>query len=132
MKRREFITLLGGTAAVWPLAARAQQPGKLPLVGVLVSMVAGAPLQSAFIDSLARPGGNVTGLSGMEAEIGGKRLQLLRDLIPSLARVAVLASTPATDPFLVDHSWRTSAWPQQEPASGLSLRVSFEAVDRLI
>src|SRR3984893_4113401 len=99
MKRREFITLLGGTAAVWPLAARAQQPGKLPLVGVLVSMVAGAPLQSAFIDSLARPGGNVTGLSGMEAEIVGKRLQLLRDLLPSLARVAVLASTPATDPF---------------------------------
>jgi hypothetical protein len=72
MKRREFITLLGGTAAVWPLAARAQQPGKLPLVGVFVSMVAGAPLQSAFIDSLARPGGNVTGLSEMEAEIGGQ------------------------------------------------------------
>jgi putative ABC transport system substrate-binding protein len=64
-----------------------------------IAMAAGAPLQSAFLDSLARPGGNVTGLSGMEAEIGGKRLQLLRDLIPSLARVAVLASTAATDPF---------------------------------
>jgi hypothetical protein len=50
----------------------------------------------------------------MEAEIGGKRLQLLGDLIPNLARVAVLASTPATDPF-VDPSWRTSAWPPQEP-----------------
>jgi hypothetical protein len=35
----------------------------------------------------------------MEAEIGGKRLQLLGDLIPNLGRVAVLASTPATDPF---------------------------------
>ncbi len=65
----------------------------------IVMAPAGAPLQSGFIDSLARPGGNVTGLSGMDAEIGGKRLELLRELIPSLACVAVLASTPATDPF---------------------------------
>jgi putative ABC transport system substrate-binding protein len=175
LRRRAFITLFGGAVA-WPLAARAQQRGKLPLVGVLVSASpphpvvdalrhglqilgysegqnialefrysggrsdraseiatefvrlgvdvivahftpavraamgatqtipivmapAGAPLQSGFIDSLARPGGNVTGLSGMDAEIGGKRLQLLGDLIPGLARVAVLASTTATDPF---------------------------------
>jgi putative ABC transport system substrate-binding protein len=65
----------------------------------IVMAPAGAPLQSGFIDSLARPGGNVTGLSSMDAEIGGKRLQLLRELIPSLARVAVLASNPTTDPF---------------------------------
>src|SRR5262245_26810499 len=64
-----------------------------------IVMVAGAPLQSVFVQSLAHPGGNVTGLSAMDAEIGGKRLQLLRDLIPELARVAVLASTPTTDPF---------------------------------
>jgi putative ABC transport system substrate-binding protein len=175
MRRREFITILGGAAA-WPFGVRAQQRGKLPLVGVLVSASpphpfadafkrglqnlgysegrnialefrysegrseraseiatefarhgvdvivahftpavraamgvtqtipivmapAGAPLQSGFIDSLAHPGGNVTGLSAMEAEIGGKRLQLLRDLIPSLDQVAVLASTTTTDPF---------------------------------
>jgi putative tryptophan/tyrosine transport system substrate-binding protein len=176
VRRREFITLLGGAAVASPFAARAQQVGKLPRVGVLVSASpphpfadaflrglrilgysegrniavnfhytggqsdrageiatgfvrsgvdvivahftpavraamgatqtipivmapAGAPLQSGFIDSLARPGGNVTGLSAMEAELGGRRVQILRDLIPNLVRVAVLASTTAVDPF---------------------------------
>jgi putative tryptophan/tyrosine transport system substrate-binding protein len=65
----------------------------------IIMAPAGAPLQTGFIQSLARPGGNVTGLSGMDAEMGGKRLQLLRQLIPNLCCVAVLGSTPATDPF---------------------------------
>ena len=65
----------------------------------IVMAPAGAPLQLGFIDSLARPGGNVTGISGMDAELGGKRVQLLRQLIPDLSCVAVLASTPATDSF---------------------------------
>ena len=176
MRRREFITLLGGMATAWPLAARAQQPGKLPRIGVLVSaspphpfadafwrglhalgysegqnikvefrytdgrsdraeeyaeelvrlspdvivahyaqtvsaaMAAtrtipivmaphGAPLQLGVIDSLARPGGNVTGLSGMDAEIGGKRVELLRELIPNLRCIAVLSATPTTTPY---------------------------------
>jgi len=173
VNRREFITLLGGAAVGWPLAAHAQQLRQLPRIGVLVSASpphpfadafrrglrtfgysegqniavefrytdgrsdraaefaeelvrldvdvivahftpavtaaieatrttpivmapAGAPLQMGIIDSLARPGGNVTGLSAMDAEIGGKRLQVLRELIPSLSRVAVLATTPTT------------------------------------
>jgi putative tryptophan/tyrosine transport system substrate-binding protein len=64
-----------------------------------IVMVAGAPLQSGFIKSLSEPGGNVTGLSGMDAELGGKRVQLLRELIPNLVCVGVLATTPTTDPF---------------------------------
>jgi putative ABC transport system substrate-binding protein len=175
MKRREFITLLGGAAAAWPLAARAQLPRRLPRVGVLVGtsppfpladalqqglhalgysegsnialefrytmgrsdratelaaelvrlsvdvivthwtqatravleatksipvvMVVGAPLQSGFVDSLARPSGNATGLSGMDAELGGKRLQLLREIMPTLTCVAVLATTTTTNPY---------------------------------
>jgi len=65
----------------------------------IVMAPAGAPLQSGFIKSLAEPGGNVTGLSGMDAELGGKRIQLLRELIPNLTCVGVLATTPITDPF---------------------------------
>lgn len=64
-----------------------------------IVMVAGAPLQSGFIKSLAEPGGNVTGLSAMDAELGGKRIQLLRELIPNLTCVGVLATTLTTDPF---------------------------------
>jgi putative tryptophan/tyrosine transport system substrate-binding protein len=66
----------------------------------------GAPLQLGAIDSLNRPGGNVTGLSAMDAEIGGKRLQILRELIPNLSCVAVLAATSTTTrytgPFVED------------------------------
>jgi putative tryptophan/tyrosine transport system substrate-binding protein len=176
VRRREFITLIGGVSLAWPLAAPAQQPGKLPLIGVIVSaspphpfadafwrglhalgysegqnikiefrytkgrsdraeefaeefvrlgvnvivahyaiataaaMAAtrtipivmaphGAPLQLGVIASLSRPGGNVTGLSLMDAEIGGKRVQLLRELMPNLARIAVIATTETTSPF---------------------------------
>jgi putative ABC transport system substrate-binding protein len=170
VKRRTFITLLGGAAAAWPLAARAQQVGqkytiglfsagirlpenapawiaflsamrelgwiegknvvfegryadnrleRLPAlaeelvrlnVNVIVSIgtlaplaakratstipivmaAAGDPLGSGLIASLAQPGGNVTGMSLMAPDLGGKRLELLKELLPRLARVAVL------------------------------------------
>jgi putative ABC transport system substrate-binding protein len=181
VRRREFLGLLGGTAAAWPLVASAQKIEKMPRVGVLVALSAphpfteafrsgmrdlgyseggnivvewryanaqfsravelatelvrlqvdviaayhtpavkaamnatktipivmspaGAPLELGLVASLARPGGNVTGLSAMEAELGGKRLDLLREVIPRLARVAVLAAKtdPFTPPFLQD------------------------------
>ena len=170
MKRREFITLLGGTAA-WPLPVHAQQPGKLPTIGVLVPgtpsshgqlfaivvqrlrelgwidgytiaiqfrwaegrteqlaeiaaefvrlkvdvivttgtpatlaakqatsvipivfAATGDPVGTGLVASLGRPGGNVTGLSLQQVETVGKRLELLREVIPSLGRLAVLAN----------------------------------------
>jgi putative ABC transport system substrate-binding protein len=168
MRRREFITLVGGAAA-WPLAARSQEARKLPTIGFMgsdaaffspwtaafagrlrelgwvegrtisieyrwsegrpervdaiaaefvglnvdvivtaggaaaafkratsvipiVFAVATDPLGSGLVDSLARPGGNVTGLSNLQAELAGKRLELLREFIPRLRRVAVMAN----------------------------------------
>ena len=170
MKRREFITLLGGTAATWPLAARAQQAGRLPTIGFLgmnppvaqsqwtaafvqrlrelgwiegrtavveyrwaegrteraaefvtefvrlkvdvivtvgaavpaakqvtsvipiVFAAANDPVGRGLVASLARPGGNVTGLSIQSTDVAGKRLQLLREVLPNLHRLALLAN----------------------------------------
>ncbi len=173
MKRREFITLLGGLAATWPLAARAQQAGKTYKIGYLnagseplgtkslfdalselgwiegknvaferrwaenrldrltelaadlvrlnvnvivafgtlaplaakaatptipiVMADAGDPLGSGLVASLAHPGGNVTGMSLMVPDIAGKRLELLKELLPQLDRVAVLWN--GTNPY---------------------------------
>jgi putative tryptophan/tyrosine transport system substrate-binding protein len=169
VKRREFITLLGGAAA-WPLAARAQQAGKPPTIGFLgtttasawgpwttafvqrlhelgwieghnlaieyrwaegrserfaeiatefvrlkvdvivtggnaaaaakqatsvvpiVFVLVGDPLGTGLVASLARPGGNVTGLSNQATDVVGKRLQLLREVLPSLRRLAIMAN----------------------------------------
>jgi putative ABC transport system substrate-binding protein len=170
MKRREFITLLGGAAAAWPLAAHAQQPATIPLVGFLngaspaafadrlrafhhglkeigfvegenvaivyrwaenqfdrlpelaadlvrrrvavitvntpaalpakaatasipiVFLVAEDPVRTGLVASLARPGGTLTGVNLISGELTAKRLELLRELLPSLGRVAVIVS----------------------------------------
>jgi putative ABC transport system substrate-binding protein len=70
----------------------------------IVMSPAGAPLQAGLVKSLARPGGNVTGLSSMEAELGDKRLELLRNCIPRLHRVAILGAKtdPFTEPYVQD------------------------------
>ena len=176
MRRRDFITLLGGSAA-WPLVALAQQAGKLPTIGLLgtgsaaaqsqwtaafvqrmrelgwvegrnlaieyrwaegrterlselasdlvrlkvdvivthntpgplaakqasstipiVFATAGDPLGTGIVASLARPGGNVTGLSSQSPDVAGKRLDLIREIVPSLRQLAVLADTD--NPFV--------------------------------
>ncbi|HMA79878.1 MAG TPA: ABC transporter substrate-binding protein, partial [Candidatus Binatia bacterium] len=60
------------------------------------------PVGSGFVASLARPGGNITGLSGLSPEMSGKRLELLKEIAPKLARVAVLGTStePGNDQIL--------------------------------
>jgi ABC-type uncharacterized transport system substrate-binding protein len=173
VRRREFITLLGGAAA-WPVAARAQQAGKVYTIGVLalaapspdrllaalrqglseagyiegrnlrfeiriadakpellrkkaaelvrlqvnvivafftptalaakqetseipIVMAAGDPVATGIVPSLARPGGNITGLSGGGAEVAGKSVELIREFSPSARRIGIIVN--ALDPF---------------------------------
>src|SRR2546426_5406474 len=177
MRRRDFITLLGGAAA-WPFAARAQQSGRLRTIGFLgpnthsaasewvvalvqrlrelgwmegrtitieyrwaegreerfaeiaaelvrlkvelivtsgtpavmaskkatsvipiVFATAGDPVGSGLVASLARPGGNVTGLATLANELAGKRLELLREVVPGLRRLAIMGNVG--NPFTV-------------------------------
>ena len=179
MKRREFITLLGGAAAAWPLVARAQQPVNLPTIGFLgsgtsssqaqwvgpfvqrlrelgwiegrtiaieyrwaegrtgrfpdiaaefvrlkvdvilaagteaalaakqatsvipiVFPLAGDPVGNGLVASLARPGGNVTGLSNLASDLAGKRLELLREVLPGFSRLASMVNADSPNAAL--------------------------------
>ena len=198
--RREFITLLGG-AALWPLAARAQQAGKLPTVGFLsgqsassgghltsafaqrlrelgwiegrtiaieyrwmdgrneraaeaaaelvrfnvdvivgtgttsaiaakhatsvipIVFLAGDPVGSGLVASLARPGGNLTGLSNLSTDIAAKRLEFLREVVSGLRRLAVLANVGSSASMLEMRE-------VQAAATGLGLEVTTLEIER--
>ena len=81
-----------GRGTLGPLAAK-RATSTIPIV----MAASGDPLGSGLVASLARPGGNVTGMSLMVPDLGGKRLELLKELLPRLARVAVLWD--AANPF---------------------------------
>ena len=79
------VIVTSGTAAV--LAAK-QATSVIPIVFA----VAGDPVGTGLVASLARPGGNVTGLSIQQTDLAGKRLELLREVVPGLRRLAILAN----------------------------------------
>jgi putative ABC transport system substrate-binding protein len=79
-------------AATTPAARAAQRATKtIPIVLTLVT----DPVEGGFVASLARPGGNITGLSLMHPELAGKRLALLKEVVPKASRITVLWS-PST------------------------------------
>ena len=71
-----------------PVAAAKQATNDIPIV----MAAAGDPVGTGLIASLARPGGNVTGVSSAAAEVAGKGLQIIREIVPSASRVAVVAN----------------------------------------
>jgi putative ABC transport system substrate-binding protein len=186
MRRREFIVTLGGAAAAWPLATRAQQPGKVPTivvlgpnvamwgtwtpaftrrlgelgwiegrniaieyrwsdgraervaalaaefvrlkVDVIVAMgsavptlkqatvvipivfpMATDPLGDGLVASLAKPGGNVTGLSLQATDLASKRVELLREAVPNLHRLAIMTNLNYPDAVLERRAVEASA-----------------------
>jgi putative tryptophan/tyrosine transport system substrate-binding protein len=85
----------------------------IPIVFILL---AADPVAAGLIDSLARPGGNITGLTNIAAELGGKRLELLKETVPKLTRVALL-----WDP---QNSGSAQAWKESQlPARELGLQL---------
>ena len=100
MKRREFITLVGGAAAAWPLAANAQQKGKLPLVGVLNPGSTDTPGTIGFYDGL-RELGYTEGLNiAIERRYGDWNTDRFQQLAADLVRlkvdvIVVISTSPA-------------------------------------
>ena len=88
----DIIVVTGGDAVI---RAAKNATKTIPIV----MMGAGAdPVEAGLVESLARPGGNVTGVTNLTRELGGKRLELLKEAVPKLARVAVLYD-PANPPM---------------------------------
>jgi len=99
-----------------PCALAAQQATReIPIVAV-----SGDPVGTGLVQSLAHPGGNVTGVSLMAAELAGKCVELFRDILPSLRRVAVLAN--AADPFF------SNAFLQQIDVAGRATGIEIAPV----
>ena len=80
---------------VGPPAARAAK--EVTATIPIVMMQVGDPVGSGFVASLARPGGNITGLSSLAPELSGKRLELLKEIVPRLSRVAVFGTSTSPD-----------------------------------
>ena len=80
---------------VGPPAARAAKEATVTIP--IVMMQVGDPVGSGFVASLARPGGNITGLSSLAPELSGKRLELLKEIVPKLSRVAVFGTSTSPD-----------------------------------
>ncbi len=211
IKRREFITLLGGAAAAWPLAARAQQPAaKVPRIGFLgnstaeleanlvgpfrdglralgyeegrnivieyrwaegkyerfpaliaelialkvdvivtagtpaslavkkaatsiplVMVAVGEPVATGLVASLGRPGGNITGLTSMSSEMEGKRLELLKEVVPKISHVAVLWNAASPIQAIEEGEVRAAAQVLGMKMLSLGVRTQEEIEDAL-
>jgi ABC-type uncharacterized transport system substrate-binding protein len=87
-------------------------------IPIVMTGLGSDPVRAGHVESLARPGGNVTGLTALNRELGGKRLELLKEAVPKLARVAVLYD-PASPPSLHEAK-------ELLPADARALKLTIE------
>ncbi|MGH2374365.1 MAG: ABC transporter substrate-binding protein [bacterium] len=85
-------------------------------IPIVMAGVGGDPVEAGFVASLARPGGSITGVTSLSPELSGKQLELLREIVPRLSRVAVLG----TSPFGVQSYKRAEA-----PAAALRVQIQY-------
>ena len=111
------LILTRGTAAV---AAAKNATRTIPIV----MAASGDPLGTGVVTGLARPGGNVTGLSALTAEVGGKRLQLLKEAVPGIQRLAAVLDR-GTGPALVAQSRAT-----EQAARSLGLQTQLLHIEK--
>jgi putative ABC transport system substrate-binding protein len=112
----DIIVVAGGTG---PTRAAKNETKTIPIV---MTGLGADPIEASLIESLAHPGGNVTGITLLARELGGKRLELLKEAVPKLARVAVLYDPAASSPV---HEVK-ELLPVAARALGLTIR-SWEA-----
>jgi putative tryptophan/tyrosine transport system substrate-binding protein len=112
LRHKVDVVITQGTPAV--LAAKQAMP-TIPIVFA----IAGNPVANGLVASLARPGGNVTGLSNQTADLAGKRLELLREVVPDLRRLAIMANVDNPSVVLDVGEVRTAA-----AALGLEIATS--------
>jgi len=109
----DIIVVLGGTQ---PIRAAKNATKTIPIVMTGQGL---DPVKAGLVESLARPGGNVTGLTTLSTELGGKRLELFKEAVPKLARVAVL-----NDPITVGATREVKEdLPVAARALGLTMRT---------
>src|SRR5215510_9215216 len=88
--RRKVDIIVVASGDQWIRAAK----NATKTIPIVIMGLGSDPVRAGFVESLARPGGNVTGLTALNPELGGKRLELLKEAVPKLARVAVLYIRP--------------------------------------
>src|SRR5262245_62310275 len=117
MRRIGFTVVLFLSLFLVPLAGEAQKESRtIPIVMAFST----DPVGTGFVASLARPGGNVTGLSNVSAELSGKRLELLKEVVPGLSRVALLWN-PDVRGHLLDY--------KETEAAARLLRLELQSVE---